>query len=222
MMNQYLHGRVCHRSESSWVARCGRVLGLLALAASIVLLPSCQDLEQGAKHADVPDARVRTGMPVVGATLPEEAGRALLKQCTRAVPRGVTGFWIPSERVVSHIEARLPNLLDSALTAIAPAGGRHRNQTSYYRQYLGLTKWNGRRTVYINGFRRDHLTAINSMRRQINSTALGDASDTVRWRSTPISACDGGAMFFGIEYNPEHNGFGRLEFNRSLNGRGRY
>jgi hypothetical protein len=113
-------------------------------------------------------------------------------------------------------------MLDSVLGRIAPAGGELRHHSAYYRQYLGITRWNGKRTIYVNGFRRDHLEAVNSMRRQMRSSVPGTALDTVRWRNTPISACDGGAMFFGIEYDPDRNSFARFEFNRSVNGRVRY
>jgi hypothetical protein len=66
---------------------------------------------------------------------------------------------------------------------------------AYYRQYGGLIV-GGRRIVYVNGAR--------------NAIAHGD------WRTVPISICDGGALAFGVEYDPATGAFTHFAFNGHL------
>ncbi len=66
---------------------------------------------------------------------------------------------------------------------------------AYYRQYGGLIV-GGRRIIYVNGVR--------------NAVAGGD------WRDAPISICDGGALAFGVEYDPASGAFSHFEFNGHL------
>ena len=66
---------------------------------------------------------------------------------------------------------------------------------AYYRQYGGLIVA-GRHIIYVNGAR--------------NAVVQGD------WRNTAISICDGGALAFGVEYDPASGTFSHLEFNGQL------
>jgi len=66
---------------------------------------------------------------------------------------------------------------------------------AYYRQYGGLTV-GGRHIIYVNGAR--------------NAVVHGD------WRTVPISICDGGALAFGVEYDPATGGFSHFAFNGQL------
>jgi hypothetical protein len=168
-----------------------------------------------ASRPEAPPAQASTSSnrlaPATGAVLPTQAGRTLLRQCTRSTPWGVVGFWSPPRDVIDEIEALLPAVLDSVFRR-AP---RSPEQSAYYRQYTGITRWTGKHTVYVNAFHREHLDAINGMRWQISGGQLQPAAgaDTMRWRTSPVSVCDGGLMFWGIEYDPGARRFGRLEFN---------
>ena len=66
---------------------------------------------------------------------------------------------------------------------------------AYYRQYGGLVV-GGRRIIYVNGAR--------------NAIVHAD------WRSVPISICDGGALAFGVEYDPATGRFANFTFNGHL------
>jgi hypothetical protein len=83
--------------------------------------------------------------------------------------------------------------LESGLT---PLLVQHQVQPgAYYRQYGGLIV-GGRKIIYVNGAR--------------NAVVHGD------WRSTPISICDGGALAFGVEYDPATGAFAHFAFDGQL------
>ncbi len=66
---------------------------------------------------------------------------------------------------------------------------------AYYRQYGGLTV-GGRHIIYVNGAR--------------NAIVHPD------WRTNAISICDGGALAFGVEYDPATGAFAHFAFNGQL------
>src|ERR1700759_4933111 len=66
---------------------------------------------------------------------------------------------------------------------------------AYYRQYGGLVV-GGRHIIYVNGAR--------------NAVILPS------WRGVPISICDGGALAFGVEYDPATGAFAHFAFNGHL------
>lgn len=66
---------------------------------------------------------------------------------------------------------------------------------AYYRQYGGLVV-GGRKIIYVNGSR--------------NAVTLPN------WQTTPISICDGGALAFGVEYDPATGRFANFAFNGHL------
>ena len=66
---------------------------------------------------------------------------------------------------------------------------------AYYRQYGGLIV-TGRRIIYVNGAR--------------NVVTQAD------WRTAAISICDGGALAFGVEYDPATGRFANFTFNGHL------
>ncbi|HEX4303024.1 MAG TPA: hypothetical protein VHZ78_09535 [Rhizomicrobium sp.] len=66
---------------------------------------------------------------------------------------------------------------------------------AYYRQYGGLIV-GGRHIIYVNGVR--------------NAVVTGN------WRTAPISICDGGALAFGVEYDPATGRFEHFAFNGAL------
>jgi hypothetical protein len=113
--------------------------------------------------------------------------------------------------MIDSLELRLPSVLDRAVAGAAPKGIRPSTSADFYRQYLGIVHRGGRRSIYVNGFHEQYVAA-RSYRRN------GDvASDTLMWRTEPISVCDGGSHFFGVEFDPQSNEFGRIEFNDRVN-----
>ena len=66
---------------------------------------------------------------------------------------------------------------------------------AYYRQYGGLIV-GGRRIIYVNGAR--------------------NAVVPPNWRMGAISICDGGALAFGVEYDPASGAFTHFAFNGHL------
>jgi hypothetical protein len=131
--------------------------------------------------------------------------------CNRASPRGTIVRWEPPPELVRSIDERLGALLDSVInrldTAATSPGLR---SYDYYRQYAGV-ELNGAKLVYVNGFHRDILRK-----------SAKDPTDTIQWRTYPLSLCDRGATAFGILFVVDGQRFTRLEFANRFDGPVRY
>jgi len=145
-----------------------------------------------------------------GVVMPVEAAPKLLSQCTRPPVKGVTGYWTPDAGVINDLEKGLSALLNH--------GGQHSDAHTatgddYYRQYVGISRA-GRRLVYVNGFRSSHV----HRHLMYNDTprAKRFVGDSLDWRIAPVSVCDGGRAFFGVEYDVQSNKFGPVVFNARL------
>lgn len=143
-----------------------------------------------------------------GVVLPQTAGQALLDQCTRATPRLVRGYWSPSAGMIQELEEALPPVLQAAVREATPAAITPLQPEEYYRQYIGIVRWNGRRTIYVNGFHKQH---IELLRRGADGQ---EQIDTLMWRSRPVTVCDGGSLYFGVEYDPQRGRFSKVRFNQ--------
>jgi hypothetical protein len=197
---------------------------VLALAVSVVVLGASgcgQKKPDGAQVRDSESSAPKFAA-ATGAVLPLEAGSAVIRQCTRVVPTGVTGFWRPSRVEVAPLEARLPAVVDSVLRLVYPGDTTRRSAGDYHRQYIGISR-GPRRTIYVNAFQNDPVEtgarAVGNPAPHPRDAAL---SDTFPWRTQPVDVCDGGTGSFGIEYDPQRRTFGRLEFNERLSGPVRY
>lgn len=165
------------------------------LGVSLAALTGCRQPETSStRHGRV--SAVDTLAAVTGAILPVHEGVRLAAGCTRAVPRSVTGYYSPSPAQVAQLEQRLLAFLERQRndTKTAPPPG------NYYRQYIGITRAEGRRAIYVNAFPRTHIERLNDLLGRIpNDHASHD--DTVRWREHPVSVCDGGAAYWSVEYD---------------------
>jgi hypothetical protein len=175
---------------------------------SLLVLSSCSRDNDAAARADQPLAN-----SAHAAVLPLGAGKRILDQCSRSTPWAIR-FWTPSLEVVAALEQRLPSFLDS-IAVRHPAMRDGVREGRYYRQYVGIIRWNGERSVYINGFDRRYIDILNDARSRYPPTGANPSADTLRWRVSPVSVCDGGQMFFGLEYNPVTQTFRRFRTNAS-------
>ena len=121
--------------------------------------------------------------------LPTSQGPALIRQCSRGSPADVSGFWNPSLSQVLAVEQRLPELLRKS--------GHELKLSDSYRQYVGVTS-HGKKLIYLNSF---------------PGFALGHSSNRRDWRTTALTVCDGGDVFWGAEFDPADNTFHNVQFN---------
>ena len=135
-----------------------------------------------------------------GAVLPASAGKELLHQCSRGAPQDVSGAWRPTQEQIRELEIRLP----SAFEAVAFQRGNEYGQRGHFRrQYAGFIV-EGRKIIYVNAFPR----------------SLGDPEPNgppgfrhFDWHRQVVAVCDGGPVFFGVEYDPAAKTFSHFEFN---------
>lgn len=132
-------------------------------------------------------------LPADAVVLPGAAVAGLLRQCSRATPELGEATWQPGAADVAALEAALPG----ALRAEAAGRDWSRFPGDWRRQYGGIVR-GGRRFVYGNFYPReaDHY-----------------ARDPDRWRHEPVMVCDGGAAFFGVEYDVAARRFTHFGFN---------
>jgi len=144
-------------------------------------------------------------LPEDAVILPGSAAAEMLHQCSRQAPAPGEGSWTPGAEDIARLEAALP----AAVRGRAEIGRSHypsdpdwaRVPQGWQRQYVGIVR-GGRRFIYGNFFPRP---------RDVVS-GLG----TSDWRTRPASICDGGAIFFGAEYDVEAGRFTQLAFNGDL------
>lgn len=155
------------------------------LLGLLLLLAAC-----GAAPAD-------PALPADAAILPAGAMAGLLRQCSRGTPEPGQSTWQPGGADIAALEAALPAALRAERAAAGQDWGRF--PEGWRRQYGGIVR-GGRRFVYGNFYPR---------------RADDYASDPNQWRHEPVMVCDGGAAFFGVEYDVEAGRFTHFGFNGS-------
>jgi len=182
---------------------------VLALALFVVIVLGCTRAETGSSSQAAEETAVALD-PATRTVLPTNI-QAGPFGCNRAYPRGTVVRWDPPAELVRSIDERLGVLLDSVINRLDTAATRPGLRPhDYYRQYAGV-ELNGAKLVYVNGFHRDIL------RKPAN-----DPTDTLQWRTYPLSLCDRGATAFGILFVVKDQRFTRLEFATRFDGPVRY
>jgi hypothetical protein len=145
----------------------------------------------------VPDAGAINPRKISGQTViltPQQAPQ-LMKQCSRAGPEKVTGFWMPDSSDVALLEKELP--------AFVTKSGLRRPLSAYCRQYVGVIS-NGKKIIYINAL------------------LCSDFEDEDRdahsldWKREPIVVCDGGPDAWGVEFDMLGKEFQHFEANGAI------
>jgi hypothetical protein len=150
-------------------------------------------------------------LPADAAVLPGSAVGQMLHQCSRSAPAPGETTWQPSANDIASLEVALPAALaasdlariEARLRADPNLGSPNAGDPAWatapqgwHRQYVGLVR-GGRRFVYGNFFPRDDARPYD-------------------WRAQPVLICDGGPVFFGVEYDVEARRFTHIAFNGSL------
>jgi hypothetical protein len=117
---------------------------------------------------------------------PITVGPDLLEQCSRSTPTNVSGFWEPTMAQIEELETHLV----AYLAARAKSGEAMPPGIAYHRQYVGIIS-DGARRIYGNFY-----PGRKSSRATI-----------------PVIICDGGPVFWGIEYDIETKTFMKPNFN---------
>lgn len=127
--------------------------------------------------------------------LPDKAA-GLLHQCSRSVPKPGESGWTPGKDDIAHLEARIPGIL-TLETEVTSAGVALKDAPKgWLRQYVGIVR-GGKRFIYGNFLPK-------------GSRNWG------AWRTEPMIVCDGGPVFFGVEYDVEKDRITDLAFNGSI------
>jgi hypothetical protein len=131
------------------------------------------------------------GQPERAVALKIEAFKDGFRLCSREAPQGISGYWELGKAEVERIDrALMVHLSRSGLQGHLSAP-----PSRYERQYLGLVR-GARRAVYINAF-----------------PVRGEA-EHAKARMEFAEWCDGGSLFWGIEYDVKSRRF--LNFSANI------
>lgn len=139
--------------------------------------------------------------PATGAVLPITEGPAITNPC-RTKPERVAGYFSPTPGQIAAMEAGLARAVNPLLRMDGERFGR----IEYHRQYMGLIRPDGRRSIYVSAFG-------SSVLEHRNADPLPGQADTVQWRTYFLDYCDGWKGFWGIEYDVETGEFSHFEHN---------
>lgn len=127
---------------------------------------------------------------VEGVVLPKKLALDALNQCSRPTPRpspdGEKGIWEPSAREIERLERSLSDYVAAHAPTLPSSLAVRLSQ--YKRQYIGLYQ-KEKKIIYVNLFLWD---------------PGGD------WRTQAVVVCNGGATFWGIEFDLSTGAFSNL------------
>lgn len=124
---------------------------------------------------------------------------ALLSQCSRDTPPKGEATWKPDQREIMALEAKLGSALPSQLRELGWVTEKEIAQfppfpSRFRRQYVGIVR-NGRKYIYGNFSPKDAFKDIPVNPRD------------------PVMVCDGGPVFFGVEFDIAAQRFTHWGFN---------
>ena len=120
-----------------------------------------------------------------------DAARALGRQCSRVSPGPIEDVWTPTDTDAAAVDDQLVMYVARQLEQ----RGQSPSPGGYHRQYAGFVI-GGKRVIYVNG-----------IEEQLTTNGPFD------WRTQPVQICDGGALTFGVEYDPTTRQFANFAFN---------
>jgi hypothetical protein len=138
-----------------------------------------------------PEATIPDGVAIALALTAFKDG---FRMCSRPGPSGVTSYWQVAAEEVQRVDAAL-------LAYLRDAPGEQTlayRPEKFVRQYAGFSRME-RQFIYINAFPSDHLQQMTE-----------DPSQTL------AIGCDGGDIFWGIEFDVQRRAFAELETNGAL------
>jgi hypothetical protein len=146
--------------------------------------------------------------------LPGREARQLSDLCSRPGPK-VNDAWQPSSADIDVLEKRL--FLIAKLVSTSGLVGIHiAHPERYHRQYVGI-RINGRNVIYVNAFVTEPGAAGDAeVLKQAGSGFEGLSGLPAAWHEHLVNPCDGGSMFWGVDYDPKTHQFLDLSINLAL------
>ncbi|MGH6950356.1 MAG: hypothetical protein ACREH4_05765 [Vitreimonas sp.] len=168
------------------------------LIAFVLAAAACTPAERSPPPGAAQEEPALLVAPATRTVLSGEQAMALARQCSRISPGLVESTWTPS---AAELDA-LDNALAAYLAQRLEQAGSTASPGEYYRQAAGFVI-GGRRVIYVNGV---HSGAVE----RVNPNHPFD------WRTQAHMICDGGAITFGVEYDPATSQLSNFAFNGSV------
>jgi hypothetical protein len=141
-----------------------------------------------------------------GVVLPPTEASKLATQCSRTSPGPVQGTWTPTSAQLHDLESALPAFFRTEaynrrgflkMPNMTPEDA-DRLLEKYVRQYAGFVI-GGKKIIYVNAI-----------------TRWGISDSPGEWRTKAVQICDGGAITFGVEFDPGARKFRHFSFNGQI------
>ena len=153
-----------------------------------------------------------SALPSDAAILPDNQAALILRQCSRDSPAPGEASWQPEAADIAALEAALPAALDASRVREIEETLRARPEAGT--AYPGDPDW----AAAPRGWRRQYVGIVRGGRRFIYGNFYPHRSedDVPDWRTAPVMICDGGPVFFGVEYDIGSRRFTHLAFNGAI------
>ena len=149
--------------------------------------------------AQTPPSSLKTTFPRTlsgrGVIFPAPIARTFADQCSRVSPSGWWTTVAPSETEIARLEKALPLWMKSVAGAQKSRQMRWNSDFKTYIFQYGALIRGGKRLIYIN------------------AAPAGIFDKDPVWRREPEMVCDGGASFWGVEWDVKSGKFQNLAFN---------
>ena len=140
--------------------------------------------------------------PIPNVVLTGKAAVKVLKQCSRAVPIHVGGYWTPTQSDIKRLETDAPAFLRRQTKA------PHYPWSAWACQYVGYVQ-SGRRMIYVNCIPRDYAAKVSRADKAVGYKG-------VDWQHQAFLVADGGHAFFGMEYDAASHQFRSIHFHQPI------
>jgi hypothetical protein len=137
-------------------------------------------------------------VPAFSTILKSDKGKAIMAQCSRSIPEGVTGYFDLSDVDVAKLDSNFKKVLYVKSDGCCIIGGTVMSLDKYAYQFIGVLKGK-EKYIYVNAFFIDPKN--------------GPGDSNKGWQNMPILACDGGTGFWGAMFKLSDGTFSELAIN---------
>ena len=141
-------------------------------------------------------------VPAYSTILKSDKGKAVMAQCSRSIPEGVTGYFDLTDVEVAKLDSNFKKILYVRSEGCCIVRSTVKNLDRYAYQFIGVMKGN-QKYIYVNAFSIDPKT--------------GPRDANKDWQNTPTIACDGGESFWGVMFKLSDGTFSDLAMNGVAN-----
>lgn len=137
-------------------------------------------------------------VPAYSTILKADKGKAIMAQCSRSIPEGVTDYFDLTDADVAKLDSNFKKVLYIKSEGCCIVRSSVKNLDKYAYQFIGVIVGK-QKFIYINAF------AIDNSKNPVQLKA--------GWQENPVIVCDGGSSFWGAMFKISDSTFSELAIN---------